>query len=1308
MTSRFPPLDLGIRFNDNGEGFPAFERAADAAFARVEGRAHRFSSNMASAQKELTAALALPRNLSGALDLNIPGLQEAARKAEQAAAAARELANATRLAAEAEGDYSQKARLAIGAAEAVANEYKQAAAAAKSYAAAQEQVQIQLNLTANAAARQSVVKPDNRSSLDRLLAGGAAIDRAALQARSLDDVLNRVNNSSQRAAVAAENAAIAEKKYAAALLELRQIIEPTYFAQQRLTQQIDLANQALKRGDISAEQHAQAIQLLNRQLLQNGNSVRASRFATLQAGQQFQDFFIQIQGGTSPLVAFSQQASQLAFVMSGAGGAAGKFAAFMSGPWGTAIFAGISVLSLLVATLGRSKSATDDAAKSNIDFSSSIVAATGLVGNYDKALQQLESTTRSLINTQALLIDNSRLSAQTYLAQLETQQSGLQSQIQKLQKAGAGTVVGDLADKLTGSTSRVDLARAQAELRTVQSQISSARASLAAAQTAFEARNATEAADPKAAGLAQIERERARLLERREYTLANPVPLANSPLQQISGQQFDREIQALERRKKALQDQKAPTDAAANAAARLAERGEDAAKKIANITDRFSDIPPHQEAVNRAMRELDDLANDFALKKPPNWQQFIKQIEEGRKLLGSDAVKSKPFNDALDVQREQYEIGQLILSGRQFEADALRGLLAIQQQMGPLTRGQVETYLEGAAALHDQTREYEKHQRIIANNLRLIEDQRAAVKDLVSDLLSGRGIKSIGSFFKNVLRSYTEAMAEQITQSLVGNFFDKQSDKLKGEGKLSDAGERMAGATDQMREALQRLTKATNSAADSIADVNGTVLNPANDNPITVSANQTVERTLKSGIRDIANAFLGEKAAKKLGEGIATVMQGAAYGQGAAGLILGGGSSRTGSAIGGALGNAVGKALGKTVGGALGSALGPLGSIAGGLLGGALGGLFKKTKKGSATIGADVFGNLSVLGVKGNSGSRKQAAQDSAEAVISSLEGIAEQFGAVIDASLGSVSVGVREGSYRVDPTGQGYTKTKNGAIDFGSDAQAAAEYAMLDLIKDGVLVGLRKGTQVLLQNTSDLQAGLAKALKFENVFRDLKRFKDPVGAAVDDLNREFQSLINIFKQAGATTEEMGQLEELYGIRRKEAVEQAFDSVASALKDLMNEITIGDSGYSLRTRLANAQAAFNPLAARVQAGDSTAYDAFADASRQLIEISREYYGSGTEYFALLDQVKAITQGQIDYQQRLYDSATGGNGLNFDIQPVVSATETQTQALIAELQRQGLIANDNSAKTLAALQQIAASLAGQSNPTGVAARIRGNF
>jgi len=73
----------------------------------------------------------------------------------------------------------------------------------------------------------------------------------------------------------------------------------------------------------------------------SGKAMRQKEVAMQQAGYQLQDFIVQIQAGTNPLIAFSQQGSQLA--------------GFFAGPWGAAIGLGIAAVGGLgTAILGAS------------------------------------------------------------------------------------------------------------------------------------------------------------------------------------------------------------------------------------------------------------------------------------------------------------------------------------------------------------------------------------------------------------------------------------------------------------------------------------------------------------------------------------------------------------------------------------------------------------------------------------------------------------------------------------------------------------------------------------------------------------------------------------------------------------------------------------------------------------------------------------------------------------------------------------------------------------------------------------------
>ncbi len=280
------------------------------------------------------------------------------------------------------------------------------------------------------------------------------------------------------------------------------------------------------------------------------------------------------------------------------------------------------------------------------------------------------------------------------------------------------------------------------------------------------------------------------------------------------------------------------------------------------------------------------------------------------------------------------------------------------------------------------------------------------------------------------------------------------------------------------------------------------------------------------------------------------------------GKVLGkaGGGAATGTAVAGiakALGIKKFSTTGSQIGGAIGSALPiPGGQIIGSIIGGAIGGLFKRAKTGSATLGIGSDGVV-VGSSSGNSSSRKKAAGDLGGGISDSLNRIAEQLGGTADGPI-SVSIGISGKSFRVDPTGKGATSTKKGAIDFGQDQEAAIKFAIADAIKDGVIKGISLGAQRLISSGKDIEQQLKKAIDFESVFAQLKAIKDPVGAALDTLDKEFVRLKGIFTEAGASTADYAKLEELYGVRRSEAVKQAIANVGGSLKGLIDDLTIGN------------------------------------------------------------------------------------------------------------------------------------------------------
>jgi murein DD-endopeptidase MepM/ murein hydrolase activator NlpD len=469
-----------------------------------------------------------------------------------------------------------------------------------------------------------------------------------------------------------------------------------------------------------------------------------------------------------------------------------------------------------------------------------------------------------------------------------------------------------------------------------------------------------------------------------------------------------------------------------------------------------------------------------------------------------------------------------------------------------------------------------------------------------------------------------------------------------------------------LHEAIFNLGRSAPAAADGVLELISSAFNinqAANDNnniAVTgarrdATASLNPRQFMQQLFSGLASKAFGDKLGSFIGSGISTAMEGAAIGSMMNGVMrtLGVKSSNTGAQIGGALGNFI-PGLPPGVGAAIGS-----------IVGGIAGGLIKSTPRASSSIGVGADGRLAVTGTTGTRSLQGQTTT-AAESVLSTVERIAEALGGSVNAARGSVSIGVRDGNYRVDTTGRGITKTKKGAIDFGEDAEAAVRAAVLDLIKDGVIEGLRQGTQTLLRAAKDIDSGIEKALKFESVFTRLKEHVDPVGAALDTLDKEFANLKRIFEEAGASAEEYAQLEQLYALEREQAILQSSERLTSALKGLLDDLTVNNDALSLRDRLAQARAKYDPLAARLAAGDKTVdYDAFAEAARLVESLTRQVSGSTSPYFAVLDEITRLTQSALAAQQNVISIATANAG------PFAGGTSGQTsEPVVTAIDRLG--------------------------------------
>lgn len=328
-------------------------------------------------------------------------------------------------------------------------------------------------------------------------------------------------------------------------------------------------------------------------------------------------------------------------------------------------------------------------------------------------------------------------------------------------------------------------------------------------------------------------------------------------------------------------------------------------------------------------------------------------------------------------------------------------------------------------------------------------------------------------------------------------------------------------------------------------------------------------------------------------------------------------SSKTGGQLGGAIGSAVG---------------GPLGAIAGSILGSVVGGLLKKTKSSSATISA-AAGKLDVGAIVGNDPKFMQTAGTLAGAVVSGLNNAANALGAEITNAL-NISIGQRKDKFVVDTLGQGRTKG-SGTTAFATEAEAVA-FAIDNAIRSGVLGGLRAGTQRLLQGFGDVEARLAEAVDFENVFKAMEESADPVTAALGNLDKKFVGLIETFRKAGATAEEFATLEQYYQRERLKTIEQAnqaaiekantardalidaYDRESEAILTTLERFkgltaSLQDFRLSLSEQLMTAEQIYQASRAKFEEISKLAAEGNEDAISQLVGVSQRYLNAAKTF-----------------------------------------------------------------------------------------------
>ena len=236
------------------------------------------------------------------------------------------------------------------------------------------------------------------------------------------------------------------KQNQAELKRIKMATDPVYAADQKLKNMKRLLRSEIEQGNMSLREagaemlrYRKSVNSMTTAVQLSGKAARRKEVAFQQAGYQVQDFIVQVQAGTNPLIAFSQQGSQLA--------------GFFAGPWGAAIGVGIAALSTFAMVILSLKRDMGDFKKELDEVNDSIALAGSGAGSagmlaanlklmdaYDNLSATREGVSDLLMSGDKDLVDlaNFEIGAAQKKVDIASQErQGLQSKIDQLKTINA-------------------------------------------------------------------------------------------------------------------------------------------------------------------------------------------------------------------------------------------------------------------------------------------------------------------------------------------------------------------------------------------------------------------------------------------------------------------------------------------------------------------------------------------------------------------------------------------------------------------------------------------------------------------------------------------------------------------------------------------------------------------------------------------------------------------------------------------------------------------------------------------------------
>lgn len=317
-----------------------------------------------------------------------------------------------------------------------------------------------------------------------------------------------------------------------------------------------------------------------------------------------------------------------------------------------------------------------------------------------------------------------------------------------------------------------------------------------------------------------------------------------------------------------------------------------------------------------------------------------------------------------------------------------------------------------------------------------------------------------------------------------------------------------------------------------------------------------------------------------------------------------------------------------------------------------------------------LFADALTLAISGGTDGERYlvtAIADDAEDFLT-LSQIADEF----DTEVGSfrTSIGVYKKKYRVSTTGYAgklnftgdTSATGKGLHNFDDDEAGAIAFATLDAIRDGGLKGMSAALQKAFASSDDLDKALEEALKVREVEQIL-------GGLGSQLQEQFKAFEKQAKERVRVATEYGfdvvAIEKKNAEDRAKLVDQILSERIGSLQQLLQDIKFGDLFEgSLADQRQAVLAEIAKARTAAEAGEDGAADKLANLSRQLIELSRDAYGTaGSEYASDRSGVVSASEAVIQKEnERIRAAQEAAAQSNAALQTIADNSTQQTDLL----------------------------------------------